>query len=118
MATGFLHLPAGLRLQIYELFFHDHQRVRRAKPQPSNTHLRLLHTCALISAEAGPILRRYISLLHEHQVNAFLIYAPLEHAAQIEWADVANDGRVFHAPTSRTPDVSASDQVRLECEIA
>ena len=117
MAIGFLQLPPELRLQIYEYFIDDHQRVRR-KSQPSNTHLRLLYTCALVAAEAGPLLRRYISLLHEHHINAFLIYTPLAYAAQIEWADVANDGRVFHAGPARNSNASTSDQMRLECEIA
>ena len=122
MAAGFLHLPVELRLEIYELFLAAHQRVLRDS-QPSNSHLRLLRTCSLIAAEAGPLLRRYVSLLHEHQIAAFLIRAPLEQVARIEWADVANDGRVLLQShpgkgTANASTVSTSDQVRLECKIA
>ena len=117
MATGFLHLPYELRLEIYELFLSDHQRVRR-RSQPSNAHLRLLRTCSLVFAEANLLLRRYASLRNEHQVHAFLIYAPPQYAAQIQWVDVANDGRVFHGGPAGKSIASSSDQVRLECDIA
>ena len=101
-------LPTELRLHIYDLLLADHRHVRM-KQQPSNAHFRLLHTCRQFSEEAGSSFRRYISLLHEHQINAFLLFAEPSFASQIEWADVANDGRVFQS--------ARKDQVRLECTI-
>ncbi|KAI0361206.1 hypothetical protein OH77DRAFT_1443378 [Trametes cingulata] len=92
--SDFLDLPVELRLVIYEQFLVDHQQVRR-KTQPSNAHIRLLYTCRQIAQEAAPVLRRYISLLHERQIQTFLLHAPPSLCTQVEWADVANDGRVF-----------------------
>ncbi len=110
MPVGFLQLPIELRLQIYDIFLDHHQHVRR-KSQPSNAHIRLLHTCRLIADEAGDLFRHYISLLHEHQIRAFVLYAHTrpELYSRIEWADVANDGRVFLS--------ADTDQVRLKCTI-
>ncbi|KAH9898025.1 hypothetical protein C8Q73DRAFT_640856 [Cubamyces lactineus] len=101
-ALGLLDLPVELRLQIYLHFLADCQTVRR-RTQPSNVHLRLPHTCRQIDQEAGPILRRYVSLLHEHQIQTFLHSHPPQ-LPEIEWADVANDGRVLQ---SADPDKEA-----------
>ncbi|KAI0830690.1 hypothetical protein BC628DRAFT_892186 [Trametes gibbosa] len=92
---AFLDLPPELRLAVYESFLTAHLRIRQ-NSQPSNAHRRLLHACRQIRDEAGPILRRYVSLLHEHQIHAFLRHAHPSACAQVQWADVANDGRVFH----------------------
>ncbi|KAJ8494639.1 hypothetical protein ONZ51_g2227 [Trametes cubensis] len=94
-ALGFLDLPVELRLQIYLDFLADCQTVQR-RTQPSNIHLRLPHTCRQIDQEAGPIFRRYVSLLHEHQIQTFLHSHPSQ-LPEIEWADVANDGRVLQS---------------------
>ncbi|RPD64950.1 hypothetical protein L227DRAFT_650090 [Lentinus tigrinus ALCF2SS1-6] len=96
MAAAFLELPIELRLQIYDCFLADHQYVSR-RHQPNNAHIRLLHVCRQITDEAALHYRRYISLRTEHQINAFIYYATPQFAAQIEWADVVNDGRVFHS---------------------
>ncbi|KAI0778562.1 hypothetical protein BD413DRAFT_489976 [Trametes elegans] len=98
---GFLAMPVELRLHIYEHFLAEHQLVRR-RTQPSNAHLRLLYTCRQIQQEAGVILWRYISLLYEHQIQAFLLHAPPEVYARVRCADVANDGRVFQHDTAGT----------------
>ncbi|KAI0673513.1 hypothetical protein C8Q78DRAFT_629755 [Trametes maxima] len=94
-ALHFLDLPVELRLDIYEHYLAEHQRVRK-RIQPSNSHLRLLRTCKQIKEEASPTLRRYLSLLHELQIQAALLHAPPSVFAHIQWADVGNDGRVFH----------------------
>ena len=106
--ASFIQLPPELRLHVYGIVLADHQHVRK-KLQPSNAHLRLLHTCRQIAEEAGGTFRRYVSLLHEHQIHAFLLSAQPSLLSQIEWADVANDGRVFHSANG--------DQVRLKCTI-
>ncbi|KAI0756625.1 hypothetical protein C8Q80DRAFT_1264661 [Daedaleopsis nitida] len=103
MRPSFLDLPPELRLQIYDDFLDEHQRVR-LRTQPSNAHIRLLHTCRLIAEEAGSSFRRYISLLHEHQIHAFVLYTDPAFCAQIAWADVANDGRVFHSSANDQPE--------------
>ncbi|OSD03590.1 hypothetical protein PYCCODRAFT_1466958 [Trametes coccinea BRFM310] len=112
MATTchFLDLPVELRLQIYEHVLAEHQRVRR-RIQPSNAHVRLLYVCKQIEQEAGPILKRYISLLHEHQIQTLLLRAhPSRLLAHVEWADVANDGRVYHVTE---PEREAEDSAPL-----
>ncbi|OCH95823.1 hypothetical protein OBBRIDRAFT_871524 [Obba rivulosa] len=98
----FLGLPLELRLAIYEIFLSEHQRIR-AKQQPSNVHIRLLLTCKQIEAEAGSIFRRYISLRHERQIRAFVAHVDTALSAQIEWADVANDGRVLRPSAHGEP---------------
>ena len=103
--ASLLALPTELRLQIYDHVLTEHRHVRM-KQQPSNSHFQLLHTCRQFSEEAGSTYRRYVSLLHEHQINTFLLYAEASLASQIEWADVVNDGRVFHS--------ARQDRVRLE----
>ncbi|KAI1793928.1 hypothetical protein LXA43DRAFT_1120387 [Ganoderma leucocontextum] len=94
--ASLLGLPTELRLQIYDHALAEHRHIRM-KHQPSNAHFRLLHTCRQFSEEAGSTYRHYISLLHEHQINAFILYAEPSLVSQIEWADVANDGRVFQS---------------------
>ncbi|KAI0639781.1 hypothetical protein C8Q77DRAFT_86036 [Trametes polyzona] len=91
---GLFDLPLELRLQIYEHVLASHQHVRQ-KNQPTNAHLRLLYVCKQIKEEAEPLLRRYVSLSREHQIEAFLLHAPPSLYAQVKWADVANEGRVF-----------------------
>ncbi|KAI0375379.1 hypothetical protein BV20DRAFT_1117762 [Pilatotrama ljubarskyi] len=104
---GLLDLPVELRLVIYDHFLADHQQVRR-KTQPSNVHIRLVYTCKQIAQEAGPILHRYISLLHERQIQTFLLHAPSSVCTQVEWADVANDGRVFRGVDTDQEDAPLS----------
>ncbi|KAL7285191.1 LOW QUALITY PROTEIN: hypothetical protein ACG7TL_000284 [Trametes sanguinea] len=63
----------------------------------SNRPTRTYASSTSIEQEAGPILKRYISLLHEHQIQTLLLRAhPSRLLAHVEWADVANDGRVYH----------------------
>ncbi|KAI0080098.1 hypothetical protein K474DRAFT_1658361 [Panus rudis PR-1116 ss-1] len=97
----FLHLPAEIRLAIYETYLADHQVVRDRR-QPSNEHIRVLHTCKQILSEAGPIFCSYVSLLHERQIHAFLASSGHVVPSQVAWADVANDGRFLQ--TSTKPD--------------
>ncbi|PIL31590.1 hypothetical protein GSI_06292 [Ganoderma sinense ZZ0214-1] len=111
-----LALPTELRLHIYDLLLAEHRHVR-LKQQPSNAHFRLLHTCRQLSEEAGRTYRRYISLLHEHQIHAFLHFAEPELASQIEWADVANDGRVFQ-PANKDQEDSETDTPLSNLHIA
>ena len=106
MAASLLELPTELRLQIYDCFLTQHQHVSR-RHQPNNAHIRLLHVCRQITDEAAICFRRYVSLRTEHQINAFILYAAPPFAAQIEWADVANDGRVFQS--------ADANQVSSEC---
>jgi len=94
MAT-FLTIPLELRFAIYEAFLSNHQRVFECN-QPSNQHIRVLRACRQINAEAAPIFRRYVSLLHERQIHAFLASDYHSWRAQVIWADVANDGRFVH----------------------
>ncbi|KAF9822053.1 hypothetical protein IEO21_00047 [Rhodonia placenta] len=95
MATHtFLGIPPELRLAIYDAYLAEHQRVRQNR-QPTNEHIRVLHTCTQIDREARPLFRRYISLRHERQINAFILRADDAHAGAVLWADVANDGRVL-----------------------
>ncbi|TBU62024.1 hypothetical protein BD310DRAFT_919461 [Dichomitus squalens] len=103
--ASFLQLPTELRLHIYDHVLADHQHVRK-KLQPSNAHFRLLHTCRQIAEEAGTTFHRYVSLLHEHQIHAFVLYAAPSLLSRIEWADVANDGRVFHLPKQDQADAA------------
>lgn len=92
--AGFFDLPIELRLDVYDTFLAAHTRIR-ANIQPSNAHLRLLRASRQIREEAGPILQRYVSLLHEHQIHAFRQHAPPSMCEQVQWADVANDGRAY-----------------------
>ncbi|KAH9849723.1 hypothetical protein C2E23DRAFT_783612 [Lenzites betulinus] len=98
--AGFFDLPVELRLDIYDTFLAAHTRIR-ANVQPSNAHLRLLHASRQFQEEAGPILRRYVSLLHEDQIDAFRQHAPPSTCEQVQWADVANDGRAYQKSTSK-----------------
>ncbi|KAI0319379.1 hypothetical protein OF83DRAFT_1055117 [Amylostereum chailletii] len=87
-------LPPELRLFIYHCLFHEHVHLSHpTHPQPDNRHLRYLRVCKLLSAEAGPLFRSYISLRHEYQISSFLRHADSYDCAAITHADVANDGR-------------------------
>lgn len=92
-ASIFLRIPVEIRLVIYELFLAEHRHVVD-NVQPSNNHIRMLYTCRQITHEARPIISRYVSLRHERQINAFILRTDDSLAAQVLWADVANDGRV------------------------
>ncbi|EGN95168.1 hypothetical protein SERLA73DRAFT_162715 [Serpula lacrymans var. lacrymans S7.3] len=93
--THLLALPPELRLLIYTLLLADHQRVSH-RTQPTNVHLRPLRTCTLLYAEAAPVLSAYVSLRNEVQITRFLHSLTSERASLVNWADVANDGRVLH----------------------
>ncbi|RDX52060.1 hypothetical protein OH76DRAFT_1400979 [Lentinus brumalis] len=108
MPAPFLELPTELRLQIYEHFFTTHQHVSQSH-QPTNAHIRLLYVCRQITDEAGTHFRHYISLRTEHQISAFILYAAPQFVAQIEWADVANDGRVFQSADENQEDTPLSN---------
>ncbi|KAL6304297.1 hypothetical protein BKA93DRAFT_826019 [Sparassis latifolia] len=99
---SFLGIPAELRLVVYELYLSEHQHVSNRR-QPSNHHIRLLYICKQVFDEAVSIIGRYVSLQHERQINAFILHATESQAAQIQWADVANDGRVS-GPTNASVD--------------
>jgi len=86
-----LALPAELRFEVYEAFLQTHKHVRYLE-QPSNQHLRLLLTCKQIHVEAKPILQKYVSLLYERQIAAFIkSNVDFVHVTHV---DVANDGRL------------------------
>lgn len=87
----FLDIATELRLLIYEFYFDEARRVVKGN-QPSNSHYYLLHTCRQLAAEAGPILRPYVSLRNERQIHAFISCAG-NSISHIRWADVASDGR-------------------------
>ncbi|KAI0721251.1 hypothetical protein C8T65DRAFT_705297 [Cerioporus squamosus] len=108
MPAPLLELPTELRLQIYDCFLREHQHVSR-RHQPTNAHIRLLHVCRQITDEAWSRFGRYVSLRTEHQINAFILYAAPRFAAQIEWADVANDGRVFQSADENQEDTPLSN---------
>ncbi|EGO20679.1 hypothetical protein SERLADRAFT_417835 [Serpula lacrymans var. lacrymans S7.9] len=97
--THLLALPPELRLLIYTLLLADHQRVSH-RTQPTNVHLRPLRTCTLLYAEAAPVLSAYVSLRNEVQITRFLHSLTSERASLVNWADVANDGRVLHDPST------------------
>ena len=84
-----LALPPEIRLIIFDFFLH------LALDSRHNGHLRLLQTCTQIAAEAGPIVRQYISLKDESQIRGLLFDAHRDHLAQVCTADVANDSRLF-----------------------
>lgn len=110
-APSFLGIPLELRLIVYDIYLQNHLRVSH-KRQPSNEHIRLLHTCRQIELEAAPTFRSYISLRHERQIRAFILYAGQAQASRIQHADVANDGRVsIHAIEAVKPNDKPS-QVR------
>lgn len=90
-----LSLPVELRLRIFDILLNDHRLVIPNK-QPSNAHLVLLSTCKQFLHEAGALtgFSKYVSLSHERQISSFLQHAPDSFVSQIEYADVANDGRV------------------------
>ncbi|KAI9572894.1 hypothetical protein HD554DRAFT_2185107 [Boletus coccyginus] len=90
---AFLDLPLDVRLIIYDLLLSSNQTVSLSL-QPSNAHLRLLHSCRQVYDEATPAFRRYISLRTELQVERFhhFISSSPETALSVRWADVANDG--------------------------
>ncbi|CAL1695456.1 unnamed protein product [Somion occarium] len=98
----FLLLPLELRLAVYETFLAQHQSVHQSQ-QPSNEHIRVLRTCTQIYHEASPIFARYISLLHERQIHAFLACPGVIQPSQVLWADVANDGRLLHTDKNSYP---------------
>lgn len=87
-------LPLEIRLAIYDLYLSDHQQVHDNQ-QPSNAHLALLGTCKQIASEAKlSAFRHYINLTHEGDITAFLSDVSAHDASQIQFADVANDGRM------------------------
>ncbi|EPQ60739.1 hypothetical protein GLOTRDRAFT_90141 [Gloeophyllum trabeum ATCC 11539] len=89
----FLGIPPELRLAIYHLYLEEHQRVHENR-QPTNAHLRLLLISHQVCEEAQSILRQYISLKNERQIELFLWNVGDKRASCLTFADVANDGRV------------------------
>lgn len=110
-----LNLPVEIRLHIYEIFLDDHQRLRRNGRQPSNAHLRVLGLCRAIRYEAALILRQYISLSHELQINVFIRFADNHDCSHIQWADVANDGRFFRSDGADQGTPVSNLHIALRC---
>ncbi|KAH9950483.1 hypothetical protein B0H21DRAFT_819283 [Amylocystis lapponica] len=113
-APTFLSIPVEIRLSIYDDYLAEHQFISK-RQQPSNLHIRFLHTCRQIDREAGSFFRRYISFSNERQINAFILRADESLASHVEWADVANDGRVFSAPAPRSKDDEVWDTRSCLC---
>lgn len=92
----FLLLPFDIRLIIYDLILAETLTVQQSI-QPSNAHIRFLHTSSQVYHEARPSFRRYISLRNEFQIERFHNYisSSPETALSVHWADVANDGRIM-----------------------
>ncbi|KAG0708945.1 hypothetical protein DFH29DRAFT_993798 [Suillus ampliporus] len=91
-----LDIPFDVRIVVYEAILADHQCVKRNR-QPSNAHIRILHTCRQIFYEARLVFHKYVSLRNDWDVDHYLTYldSEPEAAGKIRWADVANDGRVL-----------------------
>ncbi|KAG1757486.1 hypothetical protein EDB19DRAFT_1934362 [Suillus lakei] len=89
-------LPYDIRILIYEAILANHQCVKQNN-QPSNAHIRILHTCRQIFYEAHAIFHKYVSLRNDWEVDHYLTYLDSEPKAApvVRWADVANDGRVL-----------------------
>ncbi|KAJ3559759.1 hypothetical protein NM688_g138 [Phlebia brevispora] len=92
--STFLGLPSELRLEIYSLYLSSHQAIIHGR-QPSNEHIRLLHTSKQIYTEAAPLMCSYISLLYESQIDRFIASARKETLERVRWVDAANDGRLL-----------------------
>ncbi|KAH7883671.1 hypothetical protein F5I97DRAFT_1929921 [Phlebopus sp. FC_14] len=92
----FLGLPLDIRLAIYDIVLADHQAIHQSR-QPSNAHIRIIHTCRQIHCEAGAIFRKYLSLRNEIEIERYHRYASSfpERTSAVRWADVANDGRIL-----------------------
>ena len=89
MTFRLLSLPPEIRLIVFNFLLH------LARSSRHNGHLRLLQTCTLITAEAGPIVRQYLCLKDEPQIRGLLFDARSDHLAQICTADVAVDSRLI-----------------------
>jgi hypothetical protein len=94
MFASFMDLPPEVRLEVYA-FYVLYARCLTNRRQPSNRHFRLFRVCKQIAAEAESTVFTYVSLLHEHQIRAFIANVPDKLASRITYADVANDGRVI-----------------------
>jgi hypothetical protein len=94
MPFTLLLLPVEVRLQVYEHFFVDHQRIR-SNVQPTNAHIGFLRTCKLVNEEASARFHQYISLRHERQIHRFIYRLATNdgYGDRVLCADVANDGR-------------------------
>ncbi|KZV77477.1 hypothetical protein PENSPDRAFT_746624 [Peniophora sp. CONT] len=105
-------IPPEVRLIIYDWYLVAHQSLRaNNRVQPNNSHFRLLQVCQRIRDEASPCLHRYVSLLHEYQIAAFIRVA--KHAQEITQVDVANDGRVMTSRDERHRTVSPVSRLFL-----
>ncbi|KAG2061923.1 hypothetical protein BDR06DRAFT_869617 [Suillus hirtellus] len=96
-------LPYDVRFLIYEAILANHLCVNQNR-QPSNNHIRVLHTCRQIFYEARAIFHKYVSLRNDWDVDHYLAYLDSEPKAapMVRWADVANDGRVSESPHGQT----------------
>ncbi|KAG2159947.1 uncharacterized protein EDB93DRAFT_1260793, partial [Suillus bovinus] len=91
-------LPYDVRILVYQAILDNHLRVNQNQ-QPSNNHIRILHTCRQIFYEARAMFHKYVSLRNDWDVDRYLTYLDSEPKAApiVRWADVANDGRVLES---------------------
>ncbi|KAG1826023.1 uncharacterized protein BJ212DRAFT_319414 [Suillus subaureus] len=96
-------LPYDVRILVYETILANHLCVNQNR-QPSNDHIRVLHTCRQIFYEARAIFHKYVSLRNDWEVDHYLTYLDSEPKAApvVRWADVANDGRVLESTLDQT----------------
>ncbi|KIK40607.1 hypothetical protein CY34DRAFT_807024 [Suillus luteus UH-Slu-Lm8-n1] len=96
-------LPYDVRILVYEAILANHLCVNQNR-QPSNDHIRVLHTCRQIFYEAHALFHKYVSLRNDWEVDHYLAYLDSEPktAPIVRWADVANDGRVLESTLGQT----------------
>lgn len=96
-------LPYDVRILVYEAILANHLCVNQNR-QPSNAHIRVLHTCRQIFYEARAIFHKYVSLRNDWEVDRYLAYLDSDPKAApiVRWADVANDGRVVENTLGHT----------------
>jgi hypothetical protein len=88
-------IPAELRLLIYDFYLEGTRRIVGDR-QPTNSHYSLLHTSRQLSAEAAPLLRRYLSLRNERQICVFIRSAE-PYFSLVRWVDVPCDDRLLRS---------------------
>ncbi|KAG2366618.1 hypothetical protein BDR07DRAFT_1395904 [Suillus spraguei] len=96
-------LPYDVRIIVYEAILANHLCVNQNR-QPSNNHIRILHTCRQFFYEAHALFHKYISLRNDWEVDHYLAYLDSEPKAAhiVRWADVANDGRILESTLGQT----------------